>query len=310
MTENLIDESLNTALNSPKGINRYSLLTQILIWLFVFLGCFIFAQLISGVLIVSYYDSADMKYIASKVYDLNVLRLAQMMASAISFLLPALLFSKLKENSLITYSTANVGFHPLLIVLVPLLIISVYPMINITFYVNEWLGLDEILKSSQSEYKMLVDALLKDSSVVVLVLNIFTVALLPALAEEWMFRGTLQRLLTEKVNLHAAVFFSALAFSLVHMEFSGFVPRIALGMFLGYLFYYSGSLWTSIYAHAVNNGAQVMLMYLNNRGIYKMDLDDPEMPKLWEIIVYTIAFVFLWFIFKRIAQKGKNSTFV
>ncbi|MCC6582235.1 MAG: CPBP family intramembrane metalloprotease, partial [Chitinophagales bacterium] len=92
--------------------------------------------------------------------------------------------------------------------------------------------------------------------------------------------------------------------------FSGFLPRVILGMFLGYLFYYSGSLWTSIFAHAVNNGSQVVFMYLNNKGIYKMDVDNPVMPKALELIVYTAAFAGLCYIFYHFAQKRKNSTFV
>jgi uncharacterized membrane protein (Fun14 family) len=82
---------------------------------------------------------------------------------------------------------------------------------------------------------------------------------------------------------------AALFFSLIHFEFSGFLPRVILGMFLGYLFYYSGSLWTSIFAHLVNNGAQVVFIYLNNKGIYKMDVENPEMPQVWELIVYTLS---------------------
>jgi hypothetical protein len=35
----------------------------------------------------------------------------------------------------------------------------------------------------------------------------------------------------------------------------------------------------------------VVLMYLNNKGIYKMDVDHPEMPAIWEILVYTAGFV-------------------
>ncbi|HRH57812.1 MAG TPA: CPBP family intramembrane metalloprotease [Chitinophagales bacterium] len=309
MTENLLDDELKTALNSRVGINQYHFAVQILIWFGIFLGCFIFAQTLSGGIIIAYYQSTDMKLIAAKVYDLNTLRYAQMIASLISFLLPALIFSKLKSQSYTKYANANTGFSVLFIILIPLLIVSVYPLINTSFFINKWFGLNEIMKSTQDEYKMLVDALLKDSSVFVLILNIITVAILPAIAEEWIFRGTFQKLLSEKLNIHVAVFLASVIFSIVHMEFSGFIPRIILGMFLGYLFYYSGSLWASIFAHAVNNGSQVVFMYLNNKGIYKVDIENPEIPKTWEIIVYTAAFAGLWYLFYHFAQKRKNSTF-
>jgi membrane protease YdiL (CAAX protease family) len=310
MTENLLDDDLKTALNSGFGINQYHFVVQILIWFGIFLGCFIFAQLLSGGIIIAYYQSTDMKQIAAKVYDLNTLRYAQMIASLVSFLLPALIFSKLKVQSITKYANAHIGFSLLFLILIPLLIVSLYPLINVSFFINKWIGLNEIMKDTQGEYKMLVDALLKDNTTYVLILNIITVAFLPAIAEEWIFRGTFQKLLSEKLNIHIAVFLASVIFSIVHMEFSGFIPRIILGMFLGYLFYYSGSLWASIFAHAVNNGSQVIFMYLNNAGIYKMNVDDPEMPKTWEIIVYTAVFAGLWYLFYHFAQKRKNSTFV
>ena len=166
------------------------------------------------------------------------------------------------------------------------------------------------LKDLQTEYKYITENMLNNSTILNLILCFITVAILPAVCEEFLFRGTLQKLFNEKLNIHIAVILSSIIFSLVHFDFSGFLPRIALGMFLGYLFYYSGSLWTSIFAHIVNNGSQVIFMYLNNAGIYKMDVENPEMPKAWELIVYTVAFTGLWYLFYHFAQKRKNSIFV
>ena len=111
------------------------------------------------------------------------------------------------------------------------------------------------------------------------------------------------------MNIHIAGLLSSVVFSLIHFDFSGFLPRILLGMFLGYLFYYSGSLWTSIFAHALNNGSQVIFMYLNNKGIYKIDVDNPEMPAIWEILTYSVVFIVLWMIFYHFSQKNKKSNF-
>lgn len=309
MPDNLLDDDLKTPLIQRQGINRHEIGTQFLIWVAIFFGCFILAQVIGGIIIFAYYRSADMKQIASDVTDLNVLRYSQMIASILGFLLPALIFSNLKENPITKYTQANVGFNPVYIVLIPLLIYTFYPLIDVSFFVNKIMPWNGWRADYQSEYKYIVDGLLKDDSWFVLVLNLLTIAIVPAICEEWIFRGTLQKLFSEKLNIHLAVFFAATIFSFIHFEFSGFLPRIILGMFLGYLFYYSGSLWLSIFAHAVNNGAQVILMYLNNKGIYKIDVDNPEMPAIWEIVVYTTGFVILWMIFYHFAQKNKKSNF-
>ena len=309
MQDNLLDDDFKNPLIQQYGINKYSIGTQFVIWMAIFMACFFVAQIISSAIILTHYKSADFKEIARNVYDLNVLRYAQMIASVFGFLVPALIFSKQKDKLISIYSNANIGFHPIFFLLVPALIFTFYPIINVSFFINKIMPWSSWFQSGQDEYKLLVDALLKDSSWFVLFLNLITVAILPAICEEWIFRGTLQKLFSEKLNIHVAVLFASIFFSLIHFEFSGLLPRIILGMFLGYLFYYSGSLWTSIFAHAVNNGAQVVLMYLNNKGIYKIDVDNPEMPEIWEILVYTAAFAILWYIFYHFAQKNKKSNF-
>jgi len=52
-----------------------------------------------------------------------------------------------------------------------------------------------------------------------------------------------------------------------------------------------------------------VLIYLNNNGIYKVNIDQPEMPNTWELVLYTVAFALLWLLFLRFLQKRKMSTF-
>lgn len=310
MIENLIDDISNTEINYKGRLNSYPFAIQIIISIALFIGFYLFAQVVSSYIIVYYYKTISIKKIAANVFDLNILRYAQMTASIIGFGVPAYIISKWKDISFLRFNQATVGFPLVFIVLIPLLLISFYPFINLTFFLNKWLSFDTVSKSAQTEYKLLVDALVKDGSPFVLILNLLTIALLPAILEEWLFRGTFQKLLSEKLNIHLAVFLAAVFFSIIHFEFSGFLSRIVLGMFLGYLFYYSGSLWTSIFAHLVNNGTQVVLMYLNNNGVYKSNVDQPEMPPIAEFIIYTVVFVILWFVFLHFAQKRKKRTFV
>ena len=83
------------------------------------------------------------------------------------------------------------------------------------------------------------------------------------LSEEIFFRGFIQRLFIEnKLNHHLAIWFTAILFSAIHLQFFGFVPRVLLGAVLGYLYFYSGNLWLSIIAHTVNNGFAVVMAYI------------------------------------------------
>ena len=94
-----------------------------------------------------------------------------------------------------------------------------------------------------------------------------------AVGEEMTFRGLLQQSLTRKMNPHIAIFLSAAIFSFIHFQFYGFLPRMFLGILLGYMFYITNSLWVSILMHFANNGTAVILYYLNYNGIVNIDPD-------------------------------------
>lgn len=96
-----------------------------------------------------------------------------------------------------------------------------------------------------------------------LFISIAIIGVLAPLVEELFFRGALQGLLMSirRMNPHIAIWIVAVVFSIFHMQFFGFIPRILLGAFFGYLVYWSGSLWTSVLAHAVNNSIIVVAMW-------------------------------------------------
>ena len=95
-----------------------------------------------------------------------------------------------------------------------------------------------------------------------LLTTLLVVTVLPAVCEEWAFRGTLQPLLSQWTgNVHAGVWLGAVLFSAIHLQFEGFLPRMLLGAMLGYLTAASGSLIPAIVGHAINNGTVVVTAY-------------------------------------------------
>ena len=63
-------------------------------------------------------------------------------------------------------------------------------------------------------------------------------------------------------NDDVAIWVTAFLFSMMHMQFEGFIPRFLLGAILGYLFSWSRNLWVPIAAHFFFNGIQVVVKYL------------------------------------------------
>jgi hypothetical protein len=101
------------------------------------------------------------------------------------------------------------------------------------------------------------------------------IAILPAFAEEILFRGVLANLFKDWTkNVHVAVFLSSFIFAAIHMQFYGFLPRFLLGMALGYLFFWSGSLWLPVAAHFTNNFLSVIVEFLFRKGITSTNADN------------------------------------
>jgi membrane protease YdiL (CAAX protease family) len=139
-----------------------------------------------------------------------------------------------------------------------------------------------------------------------LIINLIVLAIIPAFAEELLFRGCIQQVLKEwSKNAHVAIWGTAILFSFVHFEFYGFLPRMLLGALLGYLFYWSGNLWVPIIAHLVQNGGQVVLAYMHDHGLTSIDItSDEPLPVSWKIIslVGTIALIYF---FRRASDNRK-----
>jgi len=99
-----------------------------------------------------------------------------------------------------------------------------------------------------------------------LLLNILIICVIPAFCEEFFFRGFLQRVLMKWIrDPHVAIFLAAVIFSAFHFDAVMFFPRFLLGALLGYLFYWTGSLWVPMLGHFINNAQYVASSFILNR---------------------------------------------
>lgn len=148
--------------------------------------------------------------------------------------------------------------------------IAAVPLINLLGELNGRMHLPGFLKpvedwmrNSEDKAAVLTEAFLKMSFPSDLFFNLFMIALLPAIGEEWLFRGVVQRLFGEwSGKKQVGIWAAALLFSAMHLQFYGFVPRLLLGALLGYLLLWSGSMWLPVLAHFLNNATAVFATYL------------------------------------------------
>lgn len=134
--------------------------------------------------------------------------------------------------------------------------------------------LEEIIQSAEQQAELLTEALLKDVSPLALGVNLTLIAVVPAIGEELMFRGAIQRILSQWTrNHHLGIWISAFLFSAIHFQFYGFLPRMALGALFGYMLVWSGSIWLPILAHFINNASAITIHYLIATNVVSADID-------------------------------------
>ena len=133
---------------------------------------------------------------------------------------------------------------PQLIFYTILIMFAVVPIINLLMVFNEQLHLpeglsfiEEWMKESEAQAARLTEVFLVMDTPQELFYNLLIIAILPAIGEEFLFRGILQRLFHELTkNIHVTIFITAALFSAIHMQFYGFLPRMLLGVMFGYLY--------------------------------------------------------------------------
>jgi membrane protease YdiL (CAAX protease family) len=174
--------------------------------------------------------------------------------------------------------------------------VAALPMISLLAEWNKGMELpqflasmEEMMREMEESSKVLTERFLNTTSEWMLFVNLLVMALLPAVCEEMMFRGWLQRALGQSVDYHTAIWVSAIVFSAIHFQFYGFIPRMLIGAALGYLYYYTGSLWAPIVAHFTNNAAAVVTAFLSYNGYTSIDFDLIGTGDTWYLSVASVA---------------------
>jgi len=169
---------------------------------------------------------------------------------------------------------------------IPLIIISLIAVYPIALWIA-YLNINLLPEHLVAEDTLLFEQrLMQMNSVGDLLLNLLLLGFIAGIGEELLFRGVLQRFIAQySKNLHIAVWGSAMLFSLIHFQPEGFVPRFLLGVLLGYIFVWTGSLWASIIGHVTFNSAQVLLFY------YVVDIR--KMESVYQKPDFSIAFTLL-----------------
>lgn len=146
-------------------------------------------------------------------------------------------------------------------------LILAIPAMNMIIAWNESWPMPRYFSEAEAQAAETVRKLIGSGTPGGLVVTILIIGIMAPLCEELFFRGCMQRMLsTAGCGVHLANWGTAVIFSAVHFELAGLVPRILLGVLFGYLMVWSGSVWSAVAAHSLNNILAGITQWMAMRG--------------------------------------------
>lgn len=238
--------------------------------------------------------------------NLNFSRYFQTLSHIGLFIVPSVIFAFLVGRRPLLYLKGRKRTFWQSLLVSALIMIAALPLVNFMMEVNLKLdlppfleGLEEWMRAAEEGAEEVTKMFLDVSSWQALLFNLFMIAVIPAIGEEFIFRGIVLRVFKQWFgNAHVAVWVSALLFSAMHLQFFGFLPRLLLGLLLGYMFVWSRNIWVPVFAHFFNNAAAVIFYYLYYNGYIKMDIEEVGMgagtPYYVLVSVVLLVALFAW----------------
>lgn len=232
----------------------------------ILLGSFFFFLCIFSLL-----SSIIMPRVTNMVTAMRVLTLFQ---SIFLFIAPALITAITSTRLPARMLCIEHAPRVLPIGLILVILVGAIPVMN---YIIEWnanIHLPASLHSLEEQIKAMEQAATDATNLLVtgdgygtLIVAILIVGVMAGLSEELFFRGALQRILgSTSLGTTGAVWVAAFIFSFMHFQFYGFIPRVILGLFFGYILIWGNNLWYCVIAHAANNIMAVTVTWFNARS--------------------------------------------
>ena len=224
------------------------------------------------------------------------------------FVIPSLIFAYLSDPMPLRYLGMQQPQRQIFWILAIIVMFAAIPMVEYIGALNQkmHLGSDtqKWMKGMEEEAAKQIQFMLAKHTIGELLTNLVFISLFAGIGEELFFRGILQRMFIRVFkNPWMGIVFTATIFSAIHFQFFGFFPRLALGVVLGAIYWYSGSLWAAMIAHFIYDGFIIVLAYFNPTLVSNPDASIMSANSLLPLgIVSLIATVFLLW------QMKKNSS--
>jgi membrane protease YdiL (CAAX protease family) len=296
--------------NSMEYQQRFNPLSQ-LVLLLAFCGAgIIVSSIITGIIgnMVLHVQLKDLAEVLLKPENVQVSRLLQVLTTFFIMALPALIVTEISGGN----AVERIGFNEVMsgsqAFIVVLMVIMGFFISGALSELNQMIPITKnatsYFQKLENEYNKQVMVLGNMKSLADFILSMFVLALVPAVFEEMLFRGSLQQIMIALTrNAFAGILITGIFFSAVHLSYYGFLPRLFLGMMLGYIFYFSKNLWLSIIAHFLNNAYSLLGMFaLSRSGKLSMEALDETYPLYYGVVGIGVI-ILLFVAFNKESKK-------
>lgn len=217
------------------------------------------------------------------------LMVLQSISHFFTFLVPSVIYWRWSEQHRVEEFIRRALPSPLILGITFFIVLTFMPFNswiiewNSTLHLPQGLRpIEEWMLQKEDELAHMTQFLTRFSSWTELLVALIVIAVIPAVGEEVLFRGIIQRKIFHKIeNMHISIWVTAALFSAIHLQFYGFLPRMLLGAMFGYMYAWTRNLWTPIFAHFVNNATTVVIVFLSHRQLIDIDIEKTESSVPW-----------------------------
>ncbi len=236
----------------------------------------------------------------------NALKVVQVVSTVIIFFIPAFITARIASAK----PFFRLGFHGGVklnrAVVAVLLMLCALPLVGFLAEVNKAIPVTDAMRkmfdSMESQYAEQVKLIATFKNPTDYIIALFIIALLPAIVEEIFFRGAMQSIFMRWFKIPwLVILITSFIFSAIHFSWYGFIPRMALGMVLGYIFFYTGNLWYSVIGHFFNNALSVSVLYWQYTKDKKINMEVGESAPWWAGVLSIVIVIALFYLLKTIS---------
>lgn len=279
--------------NNYVSIDAFKIFFYVIVFLMV--AVFVTILLLNGMLI--FFED---KYTYAELINLNWVKILLILTSPIVFCLLFFIYNKRNKINIVEANGFKTKLEVWILVLIPVLsLISIFcigPFIGLWDY---FLGLLGYLPDGSLPYEM--------NNIGQLFAGVVLMAVIPAVFEELIFRGIILKGLMSKYNKITSIILSAIFFVLMHTSLQQTLYQFYLGLLLGGIVAYGGSIFYSIILHFLNNFIVVIITYCGGLSIFTpMEMDISMFWKIAIPIILVTVGVFLTFLILKYIFRRKQ----